>query len=194
MFGSSAVATRTVASVASEGQNAMYATESVYRNRTVLAKLGLPDVVKVEAPEFVSATACVGDDSTSHGMSYALQNDLNDHTRKVNELTRQVYFLARFSDVSDEQDSRVVSLSSRLAVLDQERKQIIGRLLVEIADFDGYYDFVVRTTIVPSWKGLALNAVGLERAIQYRSNTVRRVPDLSNPEVDAMLTAVILSV
>ncbi len=127
-------------------------------------------------------------------ISDELWNDLYAHVARVNELSLRVYFLANYSDVSSENDDQVVDLTKSVTSLDVERQEILRRLLVEIADFDGYYDLVVQNTILPAWINFAMNAVGFEKAMWARGGSQGRLdtPDFSRPEFQAELTSHIL--
>ena len=133
-------------------------------------------------------------------VSYETSRDLYAHVRRVNEFSRQIYFLARYSDISSESDERLVEISKRAELLDLERREILKRLFSEIsaspvASFLGYYEMVVDSTLLTAWKTLAYNDVGLARAIEARSGFAGKseIPDLSSPEWDATLLKYVFS-
>lgn len=132
----------------------------------------------------------------THLADEALLDDLDTHVRRVNDFNHRVYYLANWSDVSGVGDPRINELGKSFSRLDGERKELAGRLLASFADFDGGYDQLVGSTILPAWKVCAFNTAGLEKAMRWRggSSDCSDIPDLSRPEVDAELTAYILSV
>ncbi|MBI5140244.1 MAG: hypothetical protein HZA94_02255 [Candidatus Vogelbacteria bacterium] len=124
-----------------------------------------------------------------------LLRNLYSHIHRVYDVGRQAVFLANYSDVSNEEDSRIIELDQGISTLDEERRVLLRLLHAEFAGFNERYDMAIHSTIVPAWKHLAMNVAGLARAMAWRGYLDdSMISDFSTAETDAELTIAILSV
>ncbi|MBI3633855.1 MAG: hypothetical protein HY226_06245 [Candidatus Vogelbacteria bacterium] len=98
-------------------------------------------------------------------------DDLDGHITRVEEVTNQINSLADWSDVSSQDDGRVVLVMRRVGVLNNEREALYKHLdscLSQEIITPAEHEFISTFFIAPAWRNLANASSRLDTAIDFR--------------------------
>ncbi len=99
-------------------------------------------------------------------------DDLGGHIDRVGAITKQIVCLADWSDVSSQDDERVVSALKRVGVLNNEREALYSYLSDCVASeiiTPDEHEFISSTWIAPAWRSLADASTRLDMAISFHA-------------------------